>query len=315
MTDGGREPRPDGGAAGADVPVDITGVDAPDPEAAFGGGEPPEEDVDEEDGVEPIELLVRLADRGEIDPWDIDIVAVTEEFLSALDEGDLRAGGRALFYASVLLRMKSDAVMEDDEEEPELEPWEEAWNGAPPEDDGWAGPDPFESLEKEMERRLERKRARGMPRTLDELVRELREAERDSWWKESREYDTSGSPRGFDRGTQTLDYRAMDDVREEGEPTEHDVTATTHGEEIETTIAAVYEALREQYDRGRAEVLFSEVDGAGGSRVTSYLAVLFLSHRGQVDLQQDELFGDLWVQDPAVDAGLEGGDGPAVDGE
>jgi len=311
MTD--REPRPDGGAAGADVPLDITGVETPDPEAAFGGGDPPEEDADEEEGVEPIELLVRLADRGEIDPWDIDIVEVTEEFLSALDEGDLRAGGRALFYASVLLRMKSDAVMEDDEEEPEPEPWEEAWNDAP-EDDDWAGPDPFESLEREMERRLERKRARGMPQTLDELVRELREAERDSWWKESREYDTSGSPRGFDRGTQTLDYRAMDEFREDGEPTEDDVTATTHGEEIETTIAAVYEALREQYDRGRAEVLFSEVDDAGGSRVTSYLGVLFLAHRGQVDLQQDELFGDLWVQDPAGEAATDAaGDSGAGD--
>jgi segregation and condensation protein A len=140
-----------------------------------------------------------------------------------------------------------------------------------------------------------------MPQTLDELVRELREAERDSWWKESREYDTSGSPRGFDRGTQTLDYRAMDDLRQDGEPTEHDVTATTHGEEMESTIATVYDVLREQYERGRAEVLFAEIDDAAGSRVRTFLAVLFLDHRGQVRLQQDELFGDLWVQEPSAE--------------
>ena len=29
------------------------------------------------------------------------------------------------------------------------------------------------------------------------------------------------------------------------------------------------------------------------------LALLFLSHRGELRLQQDDLFGDLWVQDPA----------------
>jgi segregation and condensation protein A len=32
--------------------------------------------------------------------------------------------------------------------------------------------------------------------------------------------------------------------------------------------------------------------------VETYLALLFLGHRGEVRLQQDELFGDLWVQDP-----------------
>jgi len=40
------------------------------------------------------------------------------------------------------------------------------------------------------------------------------------------------------------------------------------------------------------------VSAAGGSRVQTFLAILFMSHRGVVVLQQDELFGDLWVQDP-----------------
>jgi segregation and condensation protein A len=47
-------------------------------------------------------------------------------------------------------------------------------------------------------------------------------------------------------------------------------------------------------------VLFREIETAGGSRVETFLALLFLSHRGQVRLQQDELFGDLWVRNPAA---------------
>ncbi len=259
---------------------------------------------DEEDAeaVEPVELLVQLADQGEIEPWDIDIVAVTDKFLAALDDGDLRTGGRALFYASVLLRMKSDALMEDDdpEEESPLEPWEEPWDApGAPDDEEW-GADPFDALDREMDRRLERKRARGMPETLDELVRELREAERGSWWKESRTYDTSDSPKGFRRGTQTLDYRSGDDVRVDEEPTAQDVTGTAHQEDIETTIRHVNRALREQYDAGREEVLYAEIQDAGGSRVETFLALLFLAHRGQVRLQQDDLFGDLWIRDPAA---------------
>jgi segregation and condensation protein A len=264
--------------------------------------DPPAADEDE---VEPVELLVQLAEEGEIDPWDIDIVEVTDAFLDRLDDADLRTSGRALFYASVLLRMKSDAMLgEDEPDEPEPEPWEARLEGSAPAVGGGDGDapafDPVDALEGELDRRLDRKHARGSPETLDELVRDLREAERGSWWKESRSYDTSGEPRRG--GTQTLDYRAADDVRRDDEPSADDVTGTTHAEDIESTIADVRGALREAYDAGRAEVLFREVRHAGGDPVHTFLALLFLDHRGAVSLEQDDLFGDLWVQDPEATA-------------
>lgn len=294
------EVRVDGGRNPEDS-FSLTSDDSPSLAAEFPGGSE-REDADEsvpadEDGeVEPVELLVQLAKEGEIEPWDIDIVEVTDAFLERLDEADLRTSGRALFYASVLLRMKSDALLErptEDDAEPDLEPWEE---GFEPEDGGF---DPVAGLESEMERRLERKPQRGSPETLDELVRDLREAERGSWWKESRTYDTDGSPRGFQRGVQELDYRSGDDFRMEDEPTEDEALGTAHQEDIEETIADVREALDAQYGKGRDEVLFEEVADTGGSRVQTFLALLFLAHRGSVALEQDELFGDLWIRDVA----------------
>ncbi|MFC6904776.1 ScpA family protein [Halalkalicoccus tibetensis] len=264
--------------------------------------------AEESDEVEPVELLVQLAEDGEIEPWDIDIVEVTDAFLARLDSADLRTSGRALFYASVLLRMKSDEMLGEDEDEEEFDDWE-AEMGMGPADDPFEE-DPIADLEREMERRLDRKQARGSPETLDELVRELRDAERDSWWKESREYDTSGSPKGFQRGTQTLDYHSADEFRAEEEPTAEDVTGTAHGEDIEETITQVYDALDEQYAAGRDEVLFTEIGEAGGSRVETFLALLFLAHRGQVRLEQDDLFGDLWVRNPAADDEARDGDAP-----
>ena len=263
------------------------------------GPEGDHDDTDDED-VEPVEVLVQLADDGEIDPWDIDVVRVTDKFLGRIDDADLRTSGRALFYASVLIRMKSDAMLGegDDEEEP-AEPWEQAMSEDAPIEE----PDPFAALESEMDRRLERRRARGMPQTLDELVRDLRDAERESWWKESREYDTSDSPTGYDRGTQELDYRGADDMRLDEEPSAADVTGTAHAENIDDIIADVHDAVREQYDQGREEVLYREVDTAGGTRVETFLGLLFLAHRGQVRLQQDDLFGDLWIQDPSAATG------------
>ncbi len=257
---------------------------------------------DSEETVEPVELLVQLAEDGEIDPWDIDIVEVTDTFLEALEEADLRTSGRALFYASVLLRMKSDELFAPDEPEAdELPPWE-----APFADDGAmdheTGFDPVASLEAEMDRRLERKQARGKPETLDELVRELRDAERGTWWKSSRSYDTSDSPRGYSRGMHELSYHSADDFRVEDEPTADDVTHTAHDEDIEVVIDDVDAALTTQYDHGRSEVLYAEIDDVGGSRVMTYLALLFLAHRGRVRLEQDELFGDLWIQRATPDA-------------
>ena len=308
---GSEEPTPD---ADDDIPLNIAGHESRSREDSTGNGHdggddgeplitdlsgegaPAAMDVEtDDDEVEPVELLVNLADDGEIDPWDIDIVAVTDKFLDRLDEADLRTGGRALFYASVLLRMKSDHLLEEpdewDEEPAEMERVEE-----------FDGPavDPFDELEREMDRRLERKRARGMPRTLDELVRELRDRERESFWKAHRTYDTSESPHGYSRGTQTLDYRGADDFRMDDEPTVADVTGTAHDEDMEAIINEVYTSLREQYEKGRAEVLFAEVRESGGSTVETFLGLLFLAHRGQVRLQQDDLFGDLWVQDPGA---------------
>ena len=269
-----------------DVPIDVD-VDGP-----------PETDDDE---VEPVELLVQLAENGEIEPWDIDIVHVTDAFLEKLDETDLRTTGRALFYASVLLRMKSDEMLADDDEEdePDAEPWELAMEGgaADPADPEF---DPIDRLEAEMDRRLERKSTRGSPETLDELVRELREAERDSWWKRSREYDTTDSPSGYARGTQTLDYHTGDEFRRDGEPTAGDATDRTHDEDIEEVIADIDATLRTHFEKGRTEVLFTEVETAGGRPFMTFLALLFMAHRGSIRLQQDELFGDLWIRDPSA---------------
>ncbi|WP_275881899.1 ScpA family protein [Halorhabdus sp. BNX81] len=278
-TDGGEQTRPDGG----------TGVMAQ-------SGAPSEPSLDDGE-VEPVEVLVGLAEDDEIDPWDIDVVRVTDKFLERLDEVDLRTSGRALFYASVLLRMKSDALLEDDDpaEEPAVDEPADPFAAG---DLSGGDSDPFDALEDEMDRRLDRKRARGTPDTLEDLVRELREAERSADWKESREYDTSDSPRGFRRGTQELDYRMDDDMREDAEPTVEDVTGTAHGENVEELVESVATKIETQFDAGRDAVLFAEVDGAAGSRIESFLGLLFLSNQGRIVLDQDEYFGDLWIQPP-----------------
>ena len=49
---------------------------------------------------EPVEILVQMAERGEIDPWNIDIVEVTDRFLAELERrrgvGVSVSGGKVL---------------------------------------------------------------------------------------------------------------------------------------------------------------------------------------------------------------------------
>ncbi len=114
---------------------------------------------------EPAEVLVELAKKGEIDPWDIDIAQTTQRFLEyidSLEKKDLRIPARTLLYAAMLLRMKSDFVEGAREEEPELIP---------------------DEIEFEVEETIDGlpqppiRRHTKRPVTLEELISELRKAE------------------------------------------------------------------------------------------------------------------------------------------
>ncbi|MBD2461672.1 segregation/condensation protein A [Oscillatoria sp. FACHB-1407] len=84
-----------------------------------------------------IALLIDLAERGEIDPWDVKVIEVIDRFLSQLNplhnveagrapyEADLSESGQAFLYASVLVLLKADSLARSDREpEEELEPEE-----------------------------------------------------------------------------------------------------------------------------------------------------------------------------------------------
>src|SRR5262249_44046335 len=73
------------------------------PDEASGGGQ-----------IGGIDILVSMASKGEIDPKNIDIIDVTDRFLRAIaaaPKDNLRQSGKILFHASVLLRMKAEAML------------------------------------------------------------------------------------------------------------------------------------------------------------------------------------------------------------
>ncbi|HIK14712.1 MAG TPA: segregation/condensation protein A [Leptolyngbyaceae cyanobacterium M33_DOE_097] len=70
-----------------------------------------------------IALLIEMAERGEIDPWDVKVVDVIDRFLSELNpfenssepyESNLSQSGQAFLYASMLLLLKAESLTQNE---------------------------------------------------------------------------------------------------------------------------------------------------------------------------------------------------------
>jgi len=228
-------------------------------------------------GEEPVEILVKMAERGEIDPWNIDIVEVTDRFLRELDElrqRDLRISGRTLFYASVLLRMKSEHLGEAIDEEGAVDD-----EGFPePDEPGFDGREylgPVERLEREIRRRIERKHLRTRPVTLYELIRMLKTAEREECRR---------------RRTRHVVKEPDVDVDE--------VVGVAHEEGFHAASAAVWQGW-EDLSPAHEKVSLSDLCGTLGRSVPDvYIPLLFLMLEGRLAISQKDFFDEVFIERP-----------------
>ena len=75
---------------------------------------------------EAIANLINLAERGEIDPWDVPVISIIDRFLAELglvgdtetpqQEADLPRSGQAFLWASMLVLFKADSLNQIEEE-------------------------------------------------------------------------------------------------------------------------------------------------------------------------------------------------------
>ncbi len=212
---------------------------------------------------ESIEILLEMARSGEIDPWNIDIIDVTDRFLARIVERekvDLPASARTLLYASILLRMKSDVLV----------------NAPPPEPEDDYIPD-FD-LEPEDYPMLEprQRNAVARPVTLQELITELQ------------------------RAVATKDASHMRKALKIEKPprkTIEEVLGIAHSEDIEASILEMTGTLDREFAY-RDFVMFSELikDPSPHGIVDVYLPLLFLANRKYVMLTQEILFEDIFIR-------------------
>ena len=218
-------------------------------------------------GNEPIEILVELAKNGKIDPWNIDIVHVTDTFLNKIEElqqMDLRISGRTLLYSCVLLRMKSTGLFQEEEEVEEdffeEEDYEEEFN--------------IDEFNMPL---LPVRRSARRPVTLKELIDELKKAEKDVIKR--KEYLRSESSRRY------IDV----------ELTTEDVMNIAHDEAILKRTGTLLELLR-QFFKNQEFVTLDEIFAlGGGDRIMDYITLLFLASMKEIVLYQERIYETLFI--------------------
>ncbi len=240
---------------------------------------------------EPVEILAGMAERGEVDPWNIDIVDVTDRFLAELDrrkELDLRISGRTLFYAACLLRLKSDYFDgwgEEEDEDSFDDDGDESIEDLGFDFESAGETEPIGRLEREIQRRLGRKNLRKRPPvTLYELIKQLKTAEKEQRRRQRKRAPVVREP--------DLDLDARD------------VVAVAHDEGYQNAISAVMKEFRRAAPNGDVLTLGVLSSAIGRSRREVYIPLLFLMLEGELALWQDEFFGEVYVGDriPESDA-------------
>ncbi|HEY9895815.1 MAG TPA: segregation/condensation protein A [Candidatus Sericytochromatia bacterium] len=127
-----------------------------------------------------IAFLIDLAERGEIDPWDVKVIEVIDRFLSTLAplnsgrelyEATLSQSGQAFLYASMLVLLKADSLSQPEPvaTQPEAEEDVDFLDS-----DGLVGGALPANLERQIRRRAVAQPPQRRRVTLKELIDQLR---------------------------------------------------------------------------------------------------------------------------------------------
>ncbi len=243
-------------------------------------------DIDSPDeALDGISLLVSMAKSGKIDPWNIDIVDVTDKYLIQMAEkksSNLKNTGRTIWLASVLLKLKSnvlvgldpmdfDSVIAQDnfdEYEDDFEP-----DYAPVKKSNVVSID--EALKRRLSTRLNRKRTV----TLQDLIKQLKFYE---------ELDRKQALKN------TLE-RAKRRVRSYENFTAQDIINLGSDVQVEKNVSRLKEKLENIFVKS-VKVELNDLVEVGMDKVSAYIALLFLSAESDIELVQKEFYGELFVK-------------------
>lgn len=234
---------------------------------------------------EAIALLLDLAERGEIDPWDVQVIEVIDRFLAHLTPSsrDLLESGQAFLYAAMLVYLKAMALAEPDPDQTEAPASPEEL--VPEQISRTLTP---RQLDQILQPRAVPRIHRTRPITLRELIHHLQELE------STLQDRPPGSKTPSKRVTRQQALAA--------------ITQLAHPENLLETTAALESLLAQIWQRGIRQIGFDDLlalvnqamvnqnqDPSTPHRIQVFWSLLLMASRSQVDLIQETFYGDLTI--------------------
>lgn len=250
--------------------------------------------------IDAIEIIVDMAKTGKIDPWNIDIVKVYDEYMKKLAElnaqNNLKFVGRAFIFASALLNLKSKvlnglSLADFEPEDDDIDTFVDDYMDGNYEIEQLKIPSSnVISFDEVLQRRTSTKLNRSRAITLNDLIRHLEFYE------------------------QVEKKRALKQKLERQEKRTRNYSKLTTSDILDMAQDEYIEELVDKMDQNLVKILeheekieLSELKVIGFSKPAAYIAILFLCSKGKYDIEQKEFYGDLFVTLPKKSEG-------AVDG-
>lgn len=234
-----------------------------------------------------IEILVSMAKTGKINPWNIDIVDITDKYLTQLFQmksQNLRLTGRTLLFAAILLKLKSNILenidvneFEGAQEGPEFDEFDISDDFNQDDDYGYNQNNVI-SIDEVLQRRTSVRLNRNRVVTLKDLIRQLEF------------YEMIDKKQSLKNAHE----RAKRRVRSYANLSADDIINLAHEEYIEDGVQRLKANLEDILIREN-KIELNELTLLGMDRISAYIALLFLSADSDYELIQDEFYSDLYV--------------------
>lgn len=261
-----------------------------------------------------IAFLIDLAEKGEIDPWDVQVIDVIDRFLKTLQdqplvkkpkeagrssyESSLTESGQAFLYASMLVLLKADTLVRH-----ELEQQEETF-----EDDFFDEELDYSTaqLPRNLENHIHRRAVAPPPAkrqvTLTELIEQL-EAIASAMSEPSRVRSRRAKPHSKRDAVKAISELAHQENLNEIADALNSFLETHWDDVFEDTVNWMdFELLLTHWTNFRPEILGGPIEGELSEadykheKVGVFWGLLFLTSQSKVELLQENFYQDLKVR-------------------
>ena len=243
-----------------------------------------QQEIVHEAEVDGIEILVNMAKQGKIDPWNVDIVEVTDKYLMHLFQSkaqNLRLTGRTLLFAAILLKLKSNVL--EGLDVLDFEPQHEEdfnYDDEMPLDyqEEYIPTNNVISIDEVLQRRTSVRLNHNRVVTLRDLIRQLEF------------YEMLDKKQSLKNAHERAKRRVQNYARLSPD----DIINLAHDEYIEDGVQRLKANLSEILSR-QDRIELNELTLLGMDKINAYISLLFLTAESDYDLVQEEFYSDLYV--------------------